>query len=259
MTYTDDRLTPAWYTPGWSVQNPSYPENPSYNDSGASNLPDELKFKKIVGTFFNSDSMPQTGYLSFTPSADLTYYDSVEEHYVRLTGSYQKVYLNKGQLKINLLATDNTGVSPSSFVYHVKEGWMGGREYDIVVPRDGDESIDIGFVIQSGTVTEDVEDVPLIIKFYSGDSYTFFSEGAKGLTLTGWTGDLILRSYGDTIMTKTADEVDNTFTINLSPAETAELEAGNVTGYIFRVTSPDASQVETVASGPVQVLRPYGG
>lgn len=257
MTYTNDRLTPAWYTPGWSVQNPSYPQNPTAGNALETNLPESLKYISVVGTFFHSDSAPQTGYVSFNPSTNLTFHDATTGQYIRLTGDYQKKYLNKGQLQIDLLATDNPNVLPSDFTYHVKENWMGGREYDIKVPHGVTEPVDIETLIVSTPVETDPNFVA--VEFYSGDSYTFVGEGPAGWDLTGWTGSLVLRSYGTTLLTKNISAVDNTFTFVISPSETTSLATSQVSDYVFRITSSDSTQVETVASGPVVVLKTYGG
>ena len=134
---------------------------------------------------------------------------------------------------------------------------MGGREYDIKVPNASTEPVDIATLVVSPPAESDPNLVA--VEFYAGDSYTFVGDGPDGWDLTGWTGSLTLRSYGTELLTKTAAADGNDFTFVITPAETSTLAEQQVSDYVFRITSSDSSEVETIASGPVVVLKTYGG
>ena len=70
-----------------------------------------------------------------------------------------RVYLWYGQLQVSLLATDNANMTPTSFTYHVVEHYIGGLQYDIVVPMgDGSSGTDIHSLIIPGSICSNQED-----------------------------------------------------------------------------------------------------
>jgi hypothetical protein len=63
-----------------------------------------------------------------------------------------KIYIWNGQLQVGLLATNQpnvTTMAPSTFSYHVKENFIGGREYDITVPSTAASNNTLGTDINS--------------------------------------------------------------------------------------------------------------
>lgn len=121
--------------------------------------------------YFDSERNPLSGYLTFEQSDNITITEAGVTYRIpaRLTGlippgAYYgyafrgtgRIYLYYGRLDVVLMATDNVSVvtdSGSPLVYHVKEYFMGGRNYDIRVPKATSSPVDISQLIVAGTVT----------------------------------------------------------------------------------------------------------
>lgn len=137
---SDEFLNP-WYVPGWTVQNPIWvPEPEEYLYAP---FPPQLKTIKVSGEFFTTGRRPLSGYLTFEPSVNKIDYVSVDGDNFSIRKRITKEYLDKGNLNVTLLATDNEGTTPATFTYHVVEHFLGGTEYDINVPKDSVDRVDI--------------------------------------------------------------------------------------------------------------------
>lgn len=158
-------LLDAWWTPGWTSQNDSYIQVPpsQYSPQG---FPQDLSYVTVTGNYFDTSSDPLSGYLTFWPSSALTFQSGSSYTYMpqRYAGTNQtllglnqmgdgKIYLWYGQLSVILLATDNAGMTPASFTYHVIEHYLNGLQYDIVVPSaDVSTAVDIHSLIVPGSI-----------------------------------------------------------------------------------------------------------
>lgn len=173
--YSNQPLLPAWYIYGWSAQNDAYLEAPA-NAFAQQQLPVDQVFVSLTGMYFDPGGNPLGGYLTFEPSDNITIVENGTYFRIpsRLTGqvpssnwwgfNYQgsgKIYLFQGGLQVILMATDNPNTSTDSgdpLVYHVKEYFLDGMNYDITVPMgDQNSSVDIHSLIVSGTMKPNQE------------------------------------------------------------------------------------------------------
>lgn len=168
--YSNQPLLPPWYTVGWTAQAPTFQPAPA-NPYAALPFPSDQVFVNVNAMYFDGNGAPLGGYLTFQQSEDITITESGVTYRVpaRLVGlvppgagygySYRgsgKIYLYRGQLNVNLMATNNLSTATDSgnaLVYHVKEYFMDGRNYDIAVPRTTSSPVDISTLIVSGTIT----------------------------------------------------------------------------------------------------------
>lgn len=185
VDYSGDPLLPPWYIPGWTNQNEANVLAPT-SPFILSALPTSLTQINVTGMWADGSGNAQGGYLTFELSNDiLVTVDGVNWTIpAGLVGTIPstvvgdvtawnqqgsgKVHLIYGQLTVILYATDNvdmtavptpvdeysiTGEQPipvASWVYHVKEYWYNGRNYDITVPS-GTTPVDINNLIVPGT------------------------------------------------------------------------------------------------------------
>lgn len=191
VDYSDDPILPAWYVPGWTSQNQSstqYSIAAPQNIQPFTTLPSSLVYIHVNANFNDGNGNQLGGYLTFEQSNDLLILDPVTGSYyrvpARMVGNIPignilawnaegsgKVYLQFGQLNVMLLATDQPNVTvtvqvpydetqepgyvaPVTWVYHVKEYFMNGYEYDISVPSTSNLSgpVDINTLIIPGTM-----------------------------------------------------------------------------------------------------------
>lgn len=179
IDYSDDKILPPWYVRGWTAQDVNSPEfslpapaNP-LNAFGA--LPANLSYAEVTGTYSDSNNNQLGGYLTFEQSNDLVVTVAGQTFRVpkRLVGDIPvanllawnaegsgKVYLQFGKLDVILLTNDNIDVTimpesptdtpPAQWVYHVKEYFLRGYEYDIFVPSSTTAQ-DINSLVVPGT------------------------------------------------------------------------------------------------------------
>lgn len=167
--YSNNPLVPAWYLVGFTAQAPDYIPAPA-NPFATLPFPSDQVFINVTTMYFDGNASPLGGYLTFQQSEDITITESGVTYRVpaRLVGlvppgagygySYRgsgRIYLYRGQLNVNLMATDNANVVTDSgdpLVYHVKEYFMDGRNYDITVPMVTSSPADISTLIVSGSI-----------------------------------------------------------------------------------------------------------
>jgi hypothetical protein len=189
VDYSDLPLLPPWYIPGWTSQNEANVLAPTSPFVIAS-LPSTLTLINVTANYADGSGNAQGGYMTFQVSNDLlvivagsppTYYTIMAGLVGTIpsaaTGDVTawnqqgsgKVHLIYGQLTVDLYATDNSQITPiatpvdqyaitgeqpipvNSWVYHVREYWMGGRMYDIQVPSTN-SPVDINTLIVSNTI-----------------------------------------------------------------------------------------------------------
>lgn len=125
-------MNDAWSIPGFTVQN----ENWGPLGSGAptpSALPDSAKTVTVTGYFLNDGGKPASGRFIFDPSTAKVV-DPVAGVTIRLRRT--SVDLVNGRFSITLIASDNAGLSPKNFTYHVT-GIVDGqtqKAFDVVLP-----------------------------------------------------------------------------------------------------------------------------
>lgn len=174
VDYSDLPLLPPWYIPGWTNQNEdnyAAPQSPLQWTM----LPLSLTRVEIIGNYSDSVGNPMGGYLTFEQSHDLLVTDESQTPPAvfrvpkRMVGDIPaqntiawneegsgKIYLVHGHLDVILLANDNNNVMVQNskdalWVYHVKEYFMRGMEYDIFVPS-GSSPVDINTLVIDGTM-----------------------------------------------------------------------------------------------------------
>jgi hypothetical protein len=143
-------------------------------------LPQWLNYVMVTGNFNDGNGAPLGGYLTFQQSNDLLITDptvSPPAYYrvpKRLVGNpaaantvaYNeagsgKMFLIYGMLYVMLMANDNANITifedaddtntPSQWIYHVKEYFYRGKEYDIFVPTSS-VNLDINACVIPGTI-----------------------------------------------------------------------------------------------------------
>jgi hypothetical protein len=181
-----DPVLPAWYVSGWNAQQISQYSLPAPAQSTVySQLPTDLTYVPVTGNYDDGSGNWLGGYLTFEQSDDLLYGPdpSTGQYYripKRLVGQVPvpnilafnwegsgRIYIQFGSLNVMLLATDTPHVvvqqytyqtqepgwvQPVSWVYHVKEYFMRGAQYDIApVMAQATTGVDINSLIVPGT------------------------------------------------------------------------------------------------------------
>src|SRR6185437_2348179 len=167
--YSNNPLLPPWYIIGWSAQNQVNLPAPVSNFAPLP-FPQDQVFVELTAMYFDGNANPLSGYLTFQQSDDVTITENGVTYRMpaRLVGlvppgayygySFRdsgRLYLFRGRLDTMLLATDNSNMVTDGgqpLVYHVKEYFMDGRNYDITVPKATTGPVDISTLIVSGTV-----------------------------------------------------------------------------------------------------------
>jgi hypothetical protein len=186
---SDLPLLPWWYIPGITAQNVATATLTAPAKNTFSELPASLTYVTVTGNYSDGGGNWLGGYLTFEQSNDLLLLNNGVYYRIpaRLTGSIPlsntlgfnwngsgRVYLQFGQLVVNLLATDTAGVTiqvpydeaqeygyvaPVSWVYHVKEYFQGGYEYDIapVIAQASTTGVDINSLVIPNTYIQNAE------------------------------------------------------------------------------------------------------
>jgi hypothetical protein len=204
IDYQGQPLLDAWWTPGWTSQNrdgASVQVPPS--TFSAFGFPSNLTYVNVSGNYFDTNADPISGYFTFWPSDTLIFTEGSQTTIMpqRYSGVNQtllginqmgdgKIFLQFGQLSVNLLATDNANMQPSTFTYHVKEYMIGGRQFDISVPLADSPTVDIHQLIIPGSIhsmdDDDYCDSHDRIKI-SSVSTQFIAADAMGVLPSGTT------------------------------------------------------------------------
>lgn len=187
---SDLPLLPWWYISGITAQNVSTFTLPAPANTAVINqLPANLTYVSVTGNYNDGAGNWLGGYVTFEQSNDLLLLDNGTYYRIpaRLTGTIPiantlgfnwdgsgRVYLQFGQLAVNLLATDTAGVTiqvpfantqapgyvaQTSWVYHVKEYFQNGYEYDIapVIAQASTTGVDINSLIIPSTYAPNAE------------------------------------------------------------------------------------------------------
>ena len=139
-------------------------------------IPGNLSLVTVTGTYIDITGEPIAGQVKFTPRAVLRNTTSN----VILVNSTIVVTLDaNGAFSQQLVATDDPDASPVDFSYFVEEAFVGGRQFDILLPR--------------ATATVDLADVsPAVANDGTGalyiDAAQFAAYSARLTTVEGQAG-----------------------------------------------------------------------
>lgn len=183
----------AWWTRGWTAQNQAYLTAPSPNGNvpGAASV----TYVNVTHSYQDSDGSPLTGFLTFMPldSASITQNGVTYRLPARLSGtttfgpyttgfgwhqdSSGSIYLYRGQLFVKLMQTDATGLvtdSGNPLTYLVIEHFEGGRKFQISVPGNSSDPVDLDSLMVAGTLEPYVFDPTNVLanEIPSTSSYT---------------------------------------------------------------------------------------
>jgi hypothetical protein len=164
-------LVDAWWTRGWTSQDPDYLVAPSPT-SPWPGAPD-VTYIDVTHLYFDMDGSPLTGFLTFMPltNVSITQSGTTWRLPARLSGtttispyltgwgwrqdSSGSIYLFRGQLYVSLMQTDASGMTTDSgdpLTYLVIEHFSGGRKFQISVPGDTTSPADLDSLMISGTL-----------------------------------------------------------------------------------------------------------
>lgn len=167
---TDTLVTP-WNIAGWSAQNiPADTIQVTPGVFSAAPFPSGVIFAQVTASYFDLDSNPLSGFLSFWQSDNATLTSGGKTF--RLPARYAardnsmlpggmnnygtgRIYIRHGEVSVTLLCTDNTGLVTDSdrpLTYHVVEHFTGGRQFDISVPMTTVSPADLSSLIVPGTI-----------------------------------------------------------------------------------------------------------
>ena len=170
-------ILPPWYVVGWTAQNEltaniPAPPNPLLSTA----FPSDQLFVLVTQFYFDPDSDPGGGYLTFWPSDNFTITENGVPYRItqRLAGTDTypqtnagvspwafslegsgKIFIFRGLLQAKLYATDNPNVVTDSgepLTYHVTEHFKGGRQYDISVPGASIPPVYLSSLIIEGSI-----------------------------------------------------------------------------------------------------------
>jgi plastocyanin len=115
-----------WNSPGWTAQKPSTVAGPETPDIS---LPPNFTAVTVTAKYVDNHGHGVNGSIvRFRPSVKRVG-DGDTVVWLREI----RVRIEKGELNVDLLATDIPGITPG-FMWHVKECFPGGEEYDVTVP-----------------------------------------------------------------------------------------------------------------------------
>ncbi len=220
-------LISAWWSPGWTSQSPKYLVAP-LNPFTIAGFPNQAIYVNVMGNYFDDDGNPISGNLTFYPSSALTMNVTLPSgtstvtipqrlvgyNYWDFTQSGSgKMYIHNGQLAVSLLATDNVAanMAPAGFSYHVIEHFLGGREYDILVPSTSANPVDINSLIIPGS------------PFSGEQALTQFS---MSVISTQYIASNITAFSGGIQFNPTTDEVDFAFIAGSTNPQSADWHVG---------------------------------
>ena len=167
---TDNLVTP-WNILGWTAQAIPQDTIEVADDINApSPLPSNLLFAQVTGQYLDMDNSSVSGFLTFLMSESITVSSNGVTY--RLPARYAgrdsmsdpmginnwgtgKIYIRHGRVSVTLMTTDNVAIvtdSGSALTYHVVEHFLGGQQYDIILPGSSVSPVDLRSLIVSGTI-----------------------------------------------------------------------------------------------------------
>jgi hypothetical protein len=170
-------ILPPWYVRGWTAQNKLTYNTPAPPDlTSLSQFPLDQLFTVLTEFYYDADSNPLGGYLTFWPSDAFTITESgntwriPQRHLGTMTwpavdvgtspfafsmeGS-GRIFIWEGMLTALLFNPDNPHLATDSgnpLTYHVTEHFLGGRQYDITFNSSTTQGASLSSLIISGSV-----------------------------------------------------------------------------------------------------------
>lgn len=167
---TDPLVTP-WNIAGWTAQAiPADTLQVAPGTFSAAPFPSTVVFAQLTASYFDFDSNPLSGFLTFWQADNATLTTGGKSY--RLPARYAardnsnlpggmnnwgtgRIYIRRGQVSVTVMCTDNTGIVTDSglaLTYHVVEHFMGGRQFDITVPSATVSPADLFSLIVPGSI-----------------------------------------------------------------------------------------------------------
>lgn len=107
-------------------------------------LTPNLTVVEITGTYVDIEGNPVAGQVRFTPRATLL--DPIYEQII-IASTVSATLDSNGSISIYLPATDDPDTTPTGFTYQVEEAFVGGRTFDIAVPKDTVGALDLATLV----------------------------------------------------------------------------------------------------------------
>lgn len=167
--YQNQPLVDAWWTRGWTAQNDAYLQ--AAQPGATPNFPSNLVTVNVTASYFDTDGNSLPGFLTFLMSDSITVQDPTGV-YFRMPARYAgrendgsafglnnwgngKIFIYKGNMSVQLFATNNPGITTDSgnaLTYTVTEHFLGGRTFQITVPENSSNPVDLNTLIIPGSV-----------------------------------------------------------------------------------------------------------
>jgi hypothetical protein len=96
-------------------------------------LPNNLTTVTVTGTYLDIAGDPIAGQVKFTPRAVIK---NVTSNVILINSTITVTLNSNGAFSQVLVATDDTDAAPVDFTYQVEEAFIGGRNFDILLPSN---------------------------------------------------------------------------------------------------------------------------
>lgn len=169
----DDPLVTPWNIEGWTAQNIPADTLQVANEllTSAAPLPANLVYCQVQGMYLDFDNNPLSGFLTFQTSEGFTVVSNgvtyrVPQRYAgrdnslysggRANWGSGRIYIRRGLMSVTLMTTGNIAIvtdSGSPLSYHVVEHFLGGQQYDIVIPDSAVSPVDLRSLVVQGSLT----------------------------------------------------------------------------------------------------------
>jgi hypothetical protein len=94
-------------------------------------IPANLSLVTVTGTYIDISGVPIAGQVKFTPRAVLR---NTSSNVILVNSTIVVTLDSNGSFSQQLVATDDGDASPIDFTYFVEEAFVGGRQFDILLP-----------------------------------------------------------------------------------------------------------------------------
>lgn len=121
----------AWNTPGWNVQNPTFPDG-----DNAPDLPEGFRNIQVTGEWVSDEGKGFSGYLRFTPSIK-----SVDVDGTTVIFSEKRVPVRRGTLPTNFYVIGPAVGSPLTPWTYKVSGRIGTLTIDKLVATSGSATV----------------------------------------------------------------------------------------------------------------------
>jgi hypothetical protein len=246
---TYDPFAP-WNTPGWTpFNNVPLVNTPNGTTPAVQDWPTDLDLITLTGEYRDPNGYPVQGIVRFHR------YVPVNVGGVWVAPGQVVGTVDEGTLSVELPASNDPDSSPP-FVYHVKECFPGGREYNIIVPFDATGPVELWTLETTETdetVTVDTTYLEVVIGASFTREFAYLQEsGEPEEGLTDFDAHFVLVNSSDVTVldatspyatggaTVTFDSLTATATVTFNTTYTGSLPAGR---YTYGLELDDGSTV----------------